>query len=323
MHLDLIDLRLIVLIADEGSLTRAADQANLSLSAVSLRIKTLEERIGARIVYRESSGAKLSETGCVFAAHARRVLTEMDTLRAALSQFSREVRGQVRVFANTTAVTDFLPEITRTFLTLHPQVNVDIHERQNGDIARAVLDGAADFGVAAGDSHVGGMEAIHFATDRLVLVVPTAHPLASATRAPFSATLPFHHILLREGSTLREFLVSTAATKGYALKVRTQVQSFEALARMVEADVGVGILPESAALRHAKTMDVALVPIDEPWAIRKRHVLVRDKERLPLYTQEFIALICKGEVESLSASLPAGDVQPPKSPRTRLRNIAQ
>jgi molybdate transport repressor ModE-like protein len=323
MHLDLIDLRLIVLIADEGSLTRAADQANLSLSAVSLRIKTLEERIGARIVYREPSGAKLSETGNVFAAHARRVLAELDTLKAALSQFSREVRGQVRVFANTTAVTDFLPEITRAFLTLHPQVNVDIHERQNGDIARAVLDGAADFGVVAGESQVEGMEAIHFATDRLVLAVPTGHPLASATKVPFSSTLPFHHILLREGSTLREFLVGTAAIKGYALKVRTQVQSFEAFARMIEADVGIGILPESAALRHAKTMNVALVPIDESWAIRKRYILVRDKEQLPLYTQEFIALICKGEDNGSMADSGVAVRKTPGSPRTRLKRIAQ
>jgi DNA-binding transcriptional LysR family regulator len=255
-------------------------------------MKTLEERVGSRIVYREASGTKLTTSGEVLVTHSRKVLHEMEALKAELMHFSREMRGQVRVYANTTAVTEFLPQITREFLSLHPQVNVDIHERQNGDIARAVIDGGADFGVVAGEIALNGVKAIHFATDRLVLVVSSSHPLARSKQVPFTATLPYHHVLLREGSTLHEFLARTAAASGTVLKVRTQVQSFESLARMAEADVGIAILPESAAKRHARTMRVALVGISEAWAVRKRYVLVREHGSLPNYTQEFIRLIC-------------------------------
>lgn len=305
MHVDLTDLRLVVLIAEEGSLTRAAERAHLSLSAVSLRVKTLEDRLGSRIVYREASGARLSTAGEVLVVHARKVLQQMDALQAELSQYSRELRGQMRIFANTTAVTDFLPEITRRFLTLNPHVNVDIHERMNGDIARAVMDGAADFGVVAGAVAVTGLEAIHFATDRLVLAVARSHPLAGEDSVRFAATLPYDHVLLREGSTLQAFLAGIAQSNGHTLNVRTQVQSFESLARMVEANVGIGVLPESAARRHAQTMDIALVAIDEEWAVRQRFVVVRDRAALPGYTQQFIALICATGSASDAALDPA------------------
>jgi DNA-binding transcriptional LysR family regulator len=122
--------------------------------------------------------------------------------------------------------------------------------------------------------------------------VARAHPLARQDSVRFVATLPFDHVLLREGSTLQAFLAGIAQSKGHALKVRTQVQSFESLARMVEANVGIGVLPESAARRHARTMDIALVAIDEEWAVRQRFVVVRDRAALPAYTQRFIALIC-------------------------------
>jgi DNA-binding transcriptional LysR family regulator len=290
VQVDLIDLRLVILIAEEGSLSRAAERAHLTLSAVSLRIKALEERAGVRIFYRESGGAKLSPAGEVLLVHARNVITEISALDSELSEYSRELRGHMRIFANTTAVTDFLPEITRTFLKLNPHVNVHIQERMNEEIARAVQDGGADFGVAAGDIKFGPLQAIHLTTDRLVLVVPAEHPLAAKHEVPFLSTLAFDHVALREGSTLHAFMAKTAAAEGVELRIRTQVQSFEALARMVEANVGIGVLPESSALRYSSNMDVKLVAIQEEWSVRKRFVLVRDLNQLPSYMRDYIEL---------------------------------
>lgn len=94
---------------------------------------------------------------------------------------------------------------------------------------------------------------------------------------------------MHEGSTLHAFLLDLSAQHGHALTLRIQMRSFEAMCRMIEAGVGIGILPESAALRHEKTMKLAVIKIDEEWALRERSVLVRDMEALPGCARALVA----------------------------------
>src|SRR5690554_6716329 len=116
MEFDLTDLRLFVLTADEGNMTRAALRQHLSLAAASARIKSLEAQAGLSLFYREARGMRLTPPGEAFPYHARGVLRQADQLRADLQEYGGGLRGHLRVFANTTAVTDFLPEILPGFL---------------------------------------------------------------------------------------------------------------------------------------------------------------------------------------------------------------
>ena len=79
---------------------------------------------------------------------------------------------------------------------------------------------------------------------------------------------------------------------GQRLQLRIQVRGFEAMCRMVEAKVGIGILPQSAALRHSRTMKLALVELTEPWAVRERSVVVQSLEGLPHYARALVDVIC-------------------------------
>lgn len=85
-------------------------------------------------------------------------------LRCDLQEYGGGLHGHVRVFANTTAVTDFLPEILPGFLSGTPRVNIDLQEKPNAEIARGVLDGRADIGIVAGKVDTLGLQAIHFST---------------------------------------------------------------------------------------------------------------------------------------------------------------
>src|SRR5688572_30055669 len=147
MQFDLTDLRLFVFAAEEGNLTRAAARQHLSLAAASARIKALEGQAGLPLLYREARGVRLAPPGEAFLHHARAVLHQAEQLRRDLHEYGAGLRGHVRVFANTTAVTDFLPEILPQFLRQNPRVNVDLQEKPNAEIARGVLDGRADVGI--------------------------------------------------------------------------------------------------------------------------------------------------------------------------------
>jgi DNA-binding transcriptional LysR family regulator len=184
MQFDLTDLRLFVSTADEGSMTRAAQRQHLSLAAASARIKALEVQCGLSLFYREARGVRLTPPGEAFLYHARGVLRQAELLRSDLQEYGGGLRGHLRVFANTTAVTDFLPEILPGFLSAHPTINIDLQERPNAEIAHGVLDGRADIGIVAGRVDTLGLQAIHFSTDRLVLVTAKNHRFARRKKLP-------------------------------------------------------------------------------------------------------------------------------------------
>jgi DNA-binding transcriptional LysR family regulator len=205
-----------------------------------------------------------------------------------MQQYNNGIKGHIRIFANTTAVTEFMPQVLGSFLASHPQVNVALEERLNADIVRGVQDGTADIGIAAGPVHGQGLEIINFSTDRLVLVTARDHPLAAAAHLRFADTLSFAQVGLHEGSSLWHFLSRIVSESGQRLQLRIQVRSFEAMCRMIEADVGIGILPQSAAQRHSQTMRLALVELDETWAVRERSVVLQSLEALPHYARELV-----------------------------------
>jgi DNA-binding transcriptional LysR family regulator len=292
MLFDLTDLRLFIHIAELRSLTRAAERMHMSLAAASNRIKELESRFGMRLLYRESKGVQLSPAGEMLLGHAQQFMQQVERLRSDMQQYNNGIKGHIRIFANTTAVTEFMPEVLGDFLAKHPLVNVALEERLNQDIVRGIQEGTADIGIAAGPVQGQGLEIINFSTDRLVLATAPDHPLAAAGSISFDETLAYPHIGLHEGSTLWHFLNAIVSESGQRLQLRIQVRGFEAMCRMVEARVGIGILPQSAALRHSRTMKLALVELTEPWAVRERSVVVQSLDGLPHYARALVDVIC-------------------------------
>ncbi|GAB3479670.1 LysR family transcriptional regulator [Polaromonas eurypsychrophila] len=292
MQFDLTDLRLFVSTADEGNMTRAAQRQHLSLAAASARIKSLETQSGLSLFYREARGVRLTPPGEAFLYHARGVLRQAEQMRTDLQEYGGGLRGHLRVFANTTAVTDFLPEILPGFLAGNPKINIDLQEKPNPEIARGVLDGRADIGIVAGKVDTLGLESIHFSTDRLVLATAKNHRFARRKKIAFAETLDDDQVGMQSGSTLQTFLAQVTDALGKPLKLRIQLSSFDAMCRMIGAGVGVGIVPESAAQRNQAAMSITLIELTDPWSVRERYILVRKRSALPLYAESLIETLC-------------------------------
>jgi len=292
MQFDLTDLRLFVSTTDEGNMTRAAERQHLSLAAASARIKSLETQSGLSLFYREARGVRLTPPGEAFLYHARGVLRQAEQMRTDLQEYGGGLRGHLRVFANTTAVTDFLPEILPGFLAGNPKINIDLQEKPNPEIARGVLDSRADIGIVAGKVDTLGLESIHFSTDRLVLATAKNHRFARRKKIAFAETLDDDQVGMQSGSTLQTFLAQVTDALGKPLKLRIQLSSFDAMCRMIGAGVGVGIVPESAARRNQAAMGISLIELTDPWSVRERYILVRKREALPRYAESLIATLC-------------------------------
>ncbi|HRK23401.1 MAG TPA: LysR substrate-binding domain-containing protein [Beijerinckiaceae bacterium] len=287
MHFDLSDLRLFVGVAEAGNLTRGARLSFLSAPAASARIKGLERQLATRLLWRDARGVRLTDAGETLLRHARVILRQVEHLKHEFGA-AAGATGHIRIAANTTAVTEFMPELLARFLAERPGVTVDLQERLTQDIVASVLDGSADLGIVSGRVPTEGLQALHFSTDRLVLATPLLHPLAGRGGVAFAETLAYEHIGLHEGSTLLAFIRALMDQHGHDRPLRIQVRSFEAMCRMVEAGVGVGIMPESAAIRHSKTMRIATAALVDSWALRERCVLVREIEALPASARDLV-----------------------------------
>lgn len=291
MHFDLADLRLFIHIAESPSLTQAAKRAHLSLAAVSVRIKALENQLNTRLLYRDSRGVEITPAGQRLLQHARVIMRQVDHLKHDFQEQADGDAGHIRIFANTTAVTEFMPDILAQFLAGHPGVTIDLQERLTRDIVRGVLDGTTDLGIVAGPVDAPELQTIHFSTDRLVLVVPNGHALQDQDKVKLADAVRYPFITMHEGSTLVAFLRDQLERIGQRLPQRIQLYIFDSICRMVQAGVGVGVIPDSAARRYGAEMKLRVVELDEPWVVRERKLLVRDIDALPGCARELIEQI--------------------------------
>lgn len=286
LHFDLFDLKLFAHVAEARSLTRGADKACISLAAASTRIKQMEEAIGGKLLHRTAQGVNPTAAGEALLYHAKRVMQQMEHLRVDMQDFGKGIRGHVRVFANTSSITEYLPEKLAGFLTRYPAVQVDLREFLSEEIVRSVADGSADIGILAGDAHTGDFEARPFGRNQLVLVVPAAHRFAQAGAIAFAETLEEQHVGLHHGSAIHRFLLLKAQLAGRDYSPRIQVGSFESICLMIEAGVGIGVLPASSAGRLARALAITTVPLADAWAERELKIIARDRAQLPASARE-------------------------------------
>ena len=288
LFFDLVDLRLFVNTASANSLTRGAERSCISLAAASMRIKNLEDALDTKLLYRTSQGVTLTPAGQAMLHNAVLILKQTERLRGDLLEYARGVKGRIRMFANTTAMTEFLPAALGTFLSTHPQVDVDLEERISLDIVRAVMEGSVDIGIVAGTVRTDGLDVLPYHKDRLVLACPTNHPLADRDMVAFEEVLHYEFVSLHSGSAIHAFLNQIASELGVTLPIRVQVSSFDALCRMVEAGAGIGVLQNSAARRLARMTNIHVVELDNLWAERELKICVQKLDGLPGFARELV-----------------------------------
>ncbi len=278
MRYDLPDLRLVAAIADSGSLTRAAELLHLAPSSASHRLTQLEAALGVPLFARHARGLTPTAAGESLLRHARQVFAQLEQMHADLAPYAGGLHRQVTVFANTNAINCFLPEDLGDFLREHPQVRISLEEQPSPAIIQAVAAGQVELGVVAAEGNLAGLETQPYRRDRLVLIVPAAHPLSARPALAFAEVLGEPFVCLHAGSAIHTFMMNHAARLGGRLDVRIQVRSFNAVCRMVAAGVGLGMVPRSAVPRASPGL--ATVEIADEWAPRDLQLCVRSRQGL-------------------------------------------
>ncbi len=291
MRYDLIDFRVFANIAEESNLTRGAARSYLSVPAASQRIKNLEETLGVKLLQRNSQGVELTEAGKTYLAHARVIFAQMELLTSDLQALGSGVSGRLKILANTTAITEFLPPVLHEYLPRHPKVKIDLRERLSDEAAKGVRDGAADLAIVSGNISTEGLESRVILSSRMVVVTPLGHPLLNQLDVRFADLMGEEFVALLDGYVTQEFLRQQALRLHSEIKTRVQVAGFEAVFRMVEAGVGIGIVPEVVVKRLNQNATAGVCPLSDAWAVRDYQLCARSFTALPLFAREFVEVL--------------------------------
>ncbi|CAJ9227798.1 LysR family transcriptional regulator [Burkholderia pseudomallei] len=303
MRFDLTDLRLFLHVCEAGSITGGAERAHMTLQSASERIRGMEEELGVPLLQRAKRGTRATEAGRALEHHARVVLQQIDHMRGELQQFGAGLRGHIRLLSNTAALSEYLPDALAEYLPRHPKLSVSVEERSSQEIVHAIRGKTADFGIVADSVGLDGLEQTPFREDWLIAVAAVDHSLAARERVAFAELVDADFIGMTDGSALQVHLADQAKALGKRIDYRVQLKSFDAICRLIERGVGIGIVSRHAALRAQQTMQIRLIELTDPWAHRRLTICARSFDELPKYTREFIAFLAHdpGKDESFAA----------------------
>jgi DNA-binding transcriptional LysR family regulator len=278
---DLISLRLFVAVAEELSLTRAAAREHLVLGAVSKRIKELESSVGTQLLCRHARGVTLTSAGHTLLRHARQISHTLAHIRSDMAEQGRGINGYVRMKVSTAALTQHLPEELSRFLSSHPQIMLDLTEGSSHSVIQAIAEGHVDLGIVEGRALLRNLASLPYHRDRLVAVVPASHALARRKGLKFSEVLDYDLVGTRGTSSLHGLLARASIEAGVSLKLRIQLRGFDAICRMIQANLGIGILPERSVCHLFPAMNLRAIPLTEAWAERTYRICFRALRGLP------------------------------------------
>jgi DNA-binding transcriptional LysR family regulator len=288
MHFDLVDLKLFIAVAEARSITGGAHGAHLALASASARIKGLEAALGTALLRRGRRGIELTAAGESLLDHARIILHNVETMQGDLVAFSRGIKATVRLLANTSGLSEYLPKALAAYLAEHPHLSIDVEERESAEIARAIAGNAADIGLAAEHALPDSIERIPFSEDRLVLVTARGDELAGRRQVDFREVVERDFVGLITSSALHAHIAGHAARLGARLRFRARLNHFDSIGQMAAAGVGIAVMPEVAARRCARSMRISIIRIRDPWANRKLAICARSFRALPRPAQQLV-----------------------------------
>lgn len=282
---DLITLKLFQSVARIGSIAGAASRHNMAASAGSKRISDLESQIGTPLFYRKRRGVDLTAAGRELLTHAQSLQTMIERMDEDMMRYADGKLGSIRVAANTSAITQFLPEDLAEFVKIHPELRVELVEQTSVQILKLVSDGLCDLGIFSGFTDAKGLQTIPYRCDTLVVATPPEHWLGGRETIKLQELLDEDFVGLQEGSSIQSHVRGVAASMGAELKTRVSVQSFDGVRSMVQSGLGIAILPYGAVEPYVCEGELSMVPLSEPWAKRDLLIAVRNLSSLPRHAR--------------------------------------
>lgn len=272
-------LRIFVAVAEKQHVTQAAHEINITQSAASSAIATLEERYAVKLFDRIGRRIELTDAGRVFLVEARGVLARAATAEKALADLAGLKRGSLSIYASQTIVNYWLPPFLAIFNRRYPEIQLKLKAGNTQQVAVATHDGIADIGFIEGTIDDPHLSVRTVEGDRLVIVVSPNHPFAGKEKLEPADIKAMTWVMREQGSGTRgefETALKDHSVETADLNVVLELPSNEAVCAAVEA--GVGATAISNLVAEAGLLAGKLVALEFPLPQRSFYIL-HHKER--------------------------------------------
>lgn len=265
MNID--QIRVFIAVAELMHVTKAAKQLNMTQSAASASIATLEDHYGVRLFHRIGRNIALTEEGRLFLEESKRLLEHAMRVESVLEDMSNLRRGALALQASLTIASYTLPRLMHRFRVLYPAISLSLKIANTAQVAEAVLHGEGNIGFLEGEVDDPVFEKIPAGEDQLVLVVAPGHPWASARRVEAKQLLQSRWVLREKGSGTRQMFQQALQRDGLdiaQLNVALELPSNEAVRSAVEAGAGAAVMSQLVAESSLRVQGLVQVEFDLP-----------------------------------------------------------
>lgn len=290
--MELFQLRSLIAVAEEGSVTRAAEALCLTQPAVSRHIQALEQEIGVPLFERTERGMRLTPEGVALRDHARRGLALLEEGRRAISELRSGTGGRLTLGAGVTTSIFRLPSLLRAFREAYPRVDVVVRTGRSREIEQSVLDRGLDLGLVTSPVQNPELEVRGLFDEEIVLVIPPELSGSDEWELDAEAFQALPLILFSRNTGFRGDLDRVLAASGLAPEVRMESDSVEAIKSFVTVGLGASFLPASSVEAECRSGALSRARvIGLPPLTRRTSAIYRRDRHLPYAAERFLAIL--------------------------------
>lgn len=260
--MELAQLEAFLQVAYHKSFSRAAEALFLTQPSVTARIQSLERELGERLFERSGRTVTLTDAGLAFLPHAQRALAAVQEGADAIDAVRHGDAGNLRLGASSSIGTYVLPALLKRFRERRPRVHIHLVTGQSEDIIEQLLTGVIHLAVCRLAAHP-ELESIHLYNDDLVLVVAPDHPFAKREGVTLAEAGQEPFLFFEKNSSYHNLVLSIFLRAGISPESTIELDSFEAMKHMVEAGLGITLLPAVSVQHELETGILASVPITD------------------------------------------------------------
>jgi DNA-binding transcriptional LysR family regulator len=280
--MELMQLQMLIAVAEEGTLQKAAERVYRTAPAVSIAISKLEEEMGTPLFDR-SLGRDFRRTpaGEVLIDYAKRLLSLRDEALAAVEEIRNVKRGQLRIGANQSIGEYLLPQLTKVFLERYPDVKLKVVIGYSDAVLTALKHHELDLALVASQPRDKDVRGQLLMRDKLVAVVSPGHHFATRDAIRIQELGKEPLIVLGALSELRERVVETFRRSHIPLNVRVETGTLESIKQMAARNMGVGIVPWISVRAEEARGELVVKTIEEFHEDRTLWIVCRRQTREP------------------------------------------
>jgi len=292
MKIDILGVQAFVAVADQGGFQKAADTLHVTQTAVTQRLRNLENFLGVTLIERTTRSVALTRIGRDFLPQARRLLAELSTALTEIRETGRAARGDVSIACVPTVGVQYLPSILQEYAARYPENRIKVLDHASSGVAEAVLRREAEFGINIAGPHLPELDSVPLLEDEFVLICREDHALARKRRVAWRQLAPHPLIFAGQVSGNRVLLDMALGNGDLALQFNYEVQRSSTAVGLVAEGVAAAVVPRLAMQKGAYP-GIRVIALIEPVVSRTLVLVARKSARLSPAAQALYDLIRK------------------------------